>query len=122
MMSSVELRAYAAAHNRPDLALHADCVAERERLDSLSEDMEALNASVRNLPLPNGLKDKIHVVNLYLLTGCWEGHYPYPEDGITAEVERLEAAVAAAGFVVPFAGAGHSMQQGVSTEVPRRLN
>ena len=122
MMKSAELRAYAAAHNRPDLALHADCVAERERLDSLSDDMEALDGFVRNLPLLSDLKVKIHTVNLYLLTGDWEGHYPYPEDGITAEVERLKAAVAAAGFVVPFAGAGHSLHQGVSTEVPRRLN
>ena len=95
------MKAYADANGRPDLAAHANCLAERERLDELAYEMDALQNSLANVELADDLSERISVVTTYLCTGFWEGCDFLPDDGITAEVQRLKAAVVAAGHTLP---------------------
>ena len=39
--------------------------------------------------LPEELQEKVRTVNVFLMTGHWEGHYPFPADGMFAEGARL---------------------------------
>lgn len=100
-MGSSEMRAYGEAHTRPDIVLHADCVEQRERLDHLSNDFAIMCGEFSDLHrLPEELQEKIRTVNVFFMSGHWEGHYPFPADGMIAEAERLmelvETAVIAA--------------------------
>ena len=87
-MKSSELRAWADQNKRPDLFLHADCIAEREKLDQCGDDLNEL----RDKPLPEWLQNKIYVMWLYLKTGHWN-HGEFPCDGVFAEVDRIKSAV-----------------------------
>jgi hypothetical protein len=91
-MSSVQMRAYGEANDRPDIVMHADCVEQREKLDRLSDEFEELDRLAYRLNLPQELKEKISRVNVFLLSGEWYDSYPFPEDGIFAEGDRLREA------------------------------
>ena len=92
-MSSVQMKAFGEENNRPDMVLHAVCVEQREKLNRLSDEFESLVQVFYFYQLPEELKMKIETVNLYFMTGHWEGNYPFPNDGIVAESDRLKEAL-----------------------------
>ncbi len=83
------MRAYGETHARPDIVLHADCVEQREKLDRLSDEFVSMCAGPDFYSVPEELQEKVRTVNVYLLTGHWEGLYPFPADGMFAEGARL---------------------------------
>ena len=113
-MGSSELRAYGEAHARPDIVLHADCVEQRERLDHISNDFAILCEGSDLDRLPEELQEKVRTVNVFLMTGHWEGHYPFPADGMIAEAERLMELVE-----TPVSAADPT--QGIFTEMARLM-
>jgi hypothetical protein len=122
-MTSVEMRSYGETMNRPDLVLHSACVEQREKLDGLGDEFEALTRCRDFDTFPEMLQEKIRTVNTFLLSGWWSESYPFPEDGIFEEGRRLKEAVEAArqasrrgpvmalgdSTFVPFSGEGNRL-------------
>ena len=101
-MTSAQMRAYGEQNARPDLVLHSHCMAERERLDHVHDEVMAWEAAVAgNVNIPEDLKTKLTVIKTYMLAGAWYGcgvYEDFPEDGIFAEVDRLKAELISLGF------------------------
>ena len=119
-MTSLEMRAYGEAMNRPDLILHSLCVEQREKLDALGDEFEALVQCRDFSTFPETLQEKIQTVSTYLLSGFWNDFFPFPEDGIFEEGRRLKEEVLAArqrapslalgdSRIVPFSGQGNRL-------------
>ena len=88
------MRLYGEETNQPEFVAHAECLAERERLDALADEMMAIsNAVAGKAHVPEDLQSRIRRVAMYLFTGHWP-YGPYPEDGITAEADRLKRELA----------------------------
>jgi hypothetical protein len=88
-MSSKQMKEYGEATNQPEYVAHAKCLAERERLDSLGEEMMAIsNAIAGKAHVPVSLQERVRRVAVYLMTGWW-AFGDFPDDGIFAEADRL---------------------------------
>ena len=93
-MNSAQMKCYGEENNQPEFVKHAECLAERERLDVLGDEMMAIsNAVAGKVHVPMDLQCRIRSVALYPYTGHW-AYGPYPEDGIFAEAERLRRELA----------------------------
>ncbi len=94
-MNSQQMKEYGEATNQPEFVAHAKCLAERERLDSLGDEMMAISKAIAGKAhVPVSLQERVRRVAGYLTTGWW-AFGEFPDDGIFAEADRLKRELAA---------------------------
>jgi hypothetical protein len=93
-MDSKQMKVHGERTAQPEFVAHAACLAEREQLDALGDETMAISNAIQGKAhVPADLQARVRRVALYLLTGAW-WYGDFPEDGITAEADRLKRELA----------------------------